>query len=257
MNIDRKKLIEFACEQYGKVKGHRSYALTPETKAALGALVGAVIERRKAEGRHYSDDHPYCAEEITALIQRLDDAGINILQKRPGEAPKLPELWEHPLTAEPLPPPKTPDERAILAKHDPELLALLDEFEMRPYATTQKLRAAEAHRQALAAIPYGPSEHKTNKFVSGTATEQAALMKSDPVLAEFLRRESQPVSIPIFGKNKNMTIEGKLIRDPAIAATVRVAQRIYEDCREQDRLAAREQHAAADAALKKLDAEAA
>ena len=82
-------------------------------------------------------------------------------------------------------------------------------------------------------------------------------MKRDPLLAEFYQQEAKDVEIPIFGKNKNMTVAGKLAKDPSTAALVQLAQRIHENCLAEDKLAAQQQRAAAEETLKRLEGAAA
>jgi hypothetical protein len=78
--------------------------------------------------------------------------------------------------------------------------------------------------------------------------------KRDPDLAKFYQQEAQPVSIPIFGQNRNLTVAGQLAKDPSTNALVKVAARIYENWREQDKAAAEQARAAAEATLKRLEA---
>jgi hypothetical protein len=152
---------------------------------------------------------------------------------------------------------ETPDERVVLAKTDPELLQLLDELDARPYATINKLRQAEAQRQAIMAIPYGEKEHQLNPFKNDNQTARAQFMKRDPELAAFYEREAKDVEVPIFGRHRNMTIEAKLLRDPSTAALVRVAEQIARQWNAEDVATAKEQRAAAELALKKLEGAAA
>jgi len=36
-------------------------------------------------------------------------------------------------------------------------------------------------------------------------------MKRDPELAKFYQAKAKPVEIPLFGKNRNLTIAGRLV----------------------------------------------
>jgi hypothetical protein len=250
---ERKKLLSFALQALNKCKNPRSYALNDDSKDALAALAAAVFEQRKAAGRTPMDQ-PTAQPEMIALIEKVAAAGVNLFQQR-GEEKQLPKLWVNPLTNEPLRMPKTPDERAVLARLDPELLELLDELEVRPYATTRKLREREAYHEALKSIPYGSTEHAVNPFRFKNETDKARFIKNagSPELIEFVKGESLDVSIPIFGRQKNMTIEGRLMKEPATAATVKIAQQIHSSWMSQDRIQATEQRAAAEAQLKKLE----
>jgi hypothetical protein len=71
-------------------------------------------------------------------------------------------------------------------------------------------------------------------------------------LAEFYQEEARPVEIPIFGRNRNMTVANKLTEDPSTSALVQLAERIHEHWQAADKATALEQRAAAEEALKKL-----
>jgi hypothetical protein len=157
------------------------------------------------------------------LIARLNAAGCNLLQRRPGDAKKLPKLWVNPISGQPLPPPKTPDEKGVLAKHDPELLQWFEELEKHPYKTVAAHKAAEAQRQALESLQYGADEHGMNVFLGDNETAKGEFVKRDPELAKFYQYEAQPVEIPIFGKNRNQTVIARLAKNPSTAALVQVA----------------------------------
>jgi hypothetical protein len=102
-------------------------------------------------------------------------------------------------------------------------------------------------------IPYGESEHVVNPFRTDDQTSQAIYTKNaSPALVEFCRYEAKPVEIPLFGKNRNVTLEGQLAKDPATFALLKVAQSIHEQWVAEDRAAAQQQRAEAEAALKKL-----
>src|SRR5262249_19870863 len=158
-------------------------------------------------------DEPSATDEMVEVIKKLAAVGCNILQSRPNDKKPLPQLWTNPITGQPLSPPKGPDERSLLAKHDPELLHWFDELEKHPYKTVMQHRDAEADRHALASVPYDAETHATNVFRSNNKTAQDAFVKRDPALAAFYRAEAAEVSLPLFGNNRNQTITGKLAKD--------------------------------------------
>jgi hypothetical protein len=116
------------------------------------------------------------------------------------------------------------------------------------------LREREAQREALAKIPYSSEQHETNPFRRNDKTAQAQFVKRDPEVAKFYESEAKDVEIPLFGRGRNLTLEDKLTKDPDTFATIKVAQQIFESCREQDRIAAQEQRKQAELALAKLEA---
>jgi|SRR5262249_29086483 len=257
MENERRGAEDFALRAYKEMKLNRAYARTTQTVTTLGVLWRAMAQRRAAEGRNQPDAVPSPWQEFFGIIEKLNAAGCNLLQQRPGDEKPLPKAWTNPITGQPLPPPKTPDERGVLQRTDPELLQLLDELEKRPYATINKLREAEAQRQAIEAIPYGEKEHQVNPFRGDNKTAQGQFQKRSPTLARFYEAEARDVSIPIFGRQKNMTVEAHLLKDPSTAALVQIAEQIARQWNAEDVATAKEQRAAAELALKKLEGAAA
>jgi hypothetical protein len=103
------------------------------------------------------------------------------------------------------------------------------------YGTLAKMQDAEAQRKSLAEIPYTEAEHQLNPFLGDNETAKAEFTKRDPDLAKFYQEEAQPVELPIFGKNKNQTVVGKLAKDPSTAALVQLAGQIYEQWQAADK----------------------
>ena len=127
MQDDPKKLrlsaMKFAEEAYSKVKNNRSYALTPQAKVGLAALARAMFEKRIAEGRSESDK-PTSWQEFFDIIEKINRAGANLLQKRPGDPKPPPKPWVDPVTGVALPNPwLTKDLKAqtLLQQRDPDL----------------------------------------------------------------------------------------------------------------------------------------
>ena len=244
---------EDAYQQLPKTIGYiRTYALDDTSKKALAILAEAMSQMRAAQGRNKPDSVPSPWAEFHGIIKSLADAGCNLLQQRPADASPLPKPWVNPITGEPLPAPTTPDEKAILAKQDPELMRWFDELTKHPYAAVAKYNEAEAQRQTLSSIQYGEKEHKLNPFRGDNQTAQGEFVKRDPELAKFYEVEARPVEIPIFGKNRNQTVVGRLSKNPSMAALVQVAARIHEQWNAEDRLSAEAARKAAEATLKKL-----
>jgi hypothetical protein len=258
MNSDRMNLLKLALESYTRLKHHRFYALTPEAKNTLAVFASALAQKRAAEGRSNSDQ-PSMREEMAQLIEKIAAAGVNLLQKRPGDAPPLPKPWTDPVTGAALPNPfdrSAPDLKAqtILGKRDPTLAEHYRQMAADPYGTLAKYQDDEAERKALLAIPYDENVHKLNPFLGTNETAKADFVKRDPDLAKFYQEEAHPVEIPLFGKNRNLTIGGRLAKDPATFALLKVAQRIHEQWNAEDKATLTQQRAEADAALRKLDA---
>jgi hypothetical protein len=87
-----------------------------------------------------------------------------------------------------------------------------------PYGTLAKMQDEEVERQSLGGIPYDGEIHKLNPFLGNNATTQAEFVRRDPELAKFYKTESVPVTIPIFGAQRNLTVESKLFKDAKAAA---------------------------------------
>jgi|SRR5262249_25774043 len=126
-----------------------------------------------------------------------------------------------------------------------------------PYKTVAEHNATEAKRQTLSTIEYGEAQHKLNPFLGDNETAKAEFVKRDPELAKFYEGEARPVSIPIFGRNRNQTVIGRLTKDPRMAALVQIAARIHENWLAEDRLTAQAQRKAAEETLKRLEGQAA
>lgn len=249
---ERLNALTFGVSAYEKMPHHRSYALDEQAKAALAALARAMFQRRAAEGRADMDGKPPSShQEFFGIIERLNEAGCNLLQRKPNDAPPIPKPWTNPIDGSALAPPKTPDERAVLAKTDPELLQWFDRMAKSPYKAVAEMREAEAQRQSLMSVVYGQTEHQLNPYRGSNETAKGEFMKRDPLLAKFYEEEARDVELPIF-KNKNLTVIGKLAKDPSTASLVQLAERIHDQWQAADKATALEQRAAAEEALKKL-----
>ena len=248
----RRTARDFALKVYADTKFNRSYALTPESTMMLSALAAAMAQHRKAEGR--DKDDLYAEKPFQWLINYLSQAGCNVLQQRPTDPKPLPKPWLDPITNAPLPPPKGPDERGILQRTDPDLLDWYDKLEKSPYKAVADHLEQEAFRKGLAGIPYGLSEHEHNPFRGKDETAKNLLAKRDPELAKFYQEEAKPVSIPLFGRDRDLTIGGRLTKDPVSNAVVQIAEQIHKTWVNDDRATAQAQRAAAEATLRKLEA---
>jgi hypothetical protein len=98
--------------------------------------------------------------------------------------------------------------QTLLTQRDPELAAHYKAMAADPYGTLAKYHDAEAARVIMEQIPYGETEHSVNPFRTDDQTAQARFIKNAPPgVVEFCRNEAKPVEIPLFGKNKNLTVE--------------------------------------------------
>jgi hypothetical protein len=258
--ITRSNLTKVALEAYRTLKHNRAYALTSDSQNVLAAFAAAIVQKRAAEDRTNSDN-PTVREEIVQLIQALSNSGCNVLQVRPSDAPPTPRPWVDPVSGEQLRNPfaKGSEDlkaQSILERRDPALAKHLKSMAADPYGTIAALIDAEVERQSLSSVPYDESIHKLNPFAGDNKTLQSEFVRKDPMLAAFYREEAKPVEIPVFGARKNLTIEGRLIRDPQAAAVLRVAKAIQRQWLEADRQQAIEQRAAAQKEIERLQAQA-
>jgi hypothetical protein len=236
---------------------HRHYALDEDAKNVLTAIASAVFSKRAADGRTDSEK-PNAREEFAQVIQALADAGCNLLQSRPSDPEALPKPWVDEVTGAQLPNPfakATADltAQAILMKRDPALAQHLKAMADDPYGTLAKLQDEEAERQALASIPYDDKIHQLNPFLGDNLRAQDEFVKRDRELAKFYKEEARPVEIPLFGKNRNLTLEGRLYRDPHAASVLKVGAALSRQWLESDRQAAGEQRAKAEAEIARLE----
>jgi hypothetical protein len=251
----RQGALNFALKAYKNLKGHRAYALNDESKNTLAVLARALLDKRKAEDRHDMDGTPGSMKEMIDLLTKLDDAGLNLRQRRAHAPTPIPELWVDPVTKQPLPPPKGLAERSLLAKIAPDLLQHFDVMEREPYAHIQKLRDEEAQRKVIDAIVYDESAHNpaVNPYLSDNLTAKSNFEKSaSPELVEFCKREAVPVTLPLFGPDRNMTVQAKLSKNPDTNAIMQIADGIWRQWSFEDMENAKQQKAAAEATLRKF-----
>ena len=85
------------------------------------------------------------------------------------------------------------------------------------YGTIAQMQDDEARRARLNAIEYSKEDHASNPFIHGSLTKQSRLTSLSPELAEFFKTEARPVELP-FGPGGNMTMRGKIARNPKLKA---------------------------------------
>jgi len=254
--LERKNLMTFGVNAASKLKDPRNkYANNDQAKIVLGC-VGKALKEDRAERNLVDDDEPTAESIMVVHLGHFDKAGCNLTQRRPETEEKpLPKLWLNPITQQPLPAPKSPDERAILAKHDPQLLELLDEMEARPYATTLRLRQAEEKREMLKKISYSETEHLANPWRTGNRKLQDEIVRrGPPELVAFYQREARDIELPLFGPNRNLTILGKIARDyPDTWELIQRAEKIHAQWTAEDKAAAEQARQRAEAELRRLE----
>jgi hypothetical protein len=159
------------------------------------------------------------------------------------------------VTGQSLPPPTDITGKTLLRKFDPALADHYDAMERDPYGHIQSLREAEAKHKALAAAKYDESMHQVNPWRTGSRLSQDEVVRRGPAeLVAFCQREAADVEVPLFGQNRNITILGKVASGDADSyKLIESAQRIHADWREQDKAAAQEQRAKAEATLRQLE----
>src|SRR4029453_13122815 len=113
---------------------------------------------------------PSSHQEFFGIIEKLNQAGVNLLQKRPSDPPPVPKPWLDPVTGEALPNPwKTKNLKAqsVLEQRDPQLAAHFKAMAEDPYGTLAKMQDDEAQRQSLSSVAYGEAEGRLNVFCGG------------------------------------------------------------------------------------------
>ena len=73
-------------------------------------------------------------------------------------------------------------------------------------------------------IRYGPDEHMLNPYIGDNLQAINEFIKRDSELAAFYKQETKPVSLPLFGPNRNLTVEGRLYRDPHAASVLKISR---------------------------------
>src|SRR4026208_1727355 len=107
--ITKEKCGQLGREHWRKLNGNRSYAGTPDVDIGIGAIAFAWYE----DGGSFASHEPDEAETFDKFLSNPPEVRPKAPppRKNRGEPQKLPQLWTHPLTNQPLPPPKGPDER--------------------------------------------------------------------------------------------------------------------------------------------------
>jgi len=82
----------------------------------------------------------------------------------------------------------------------------------------------EVKRESLGAIPYGPDEHRLNPYIGGNLQAINEFIERDSELAAFWKQEAEPVSLPLFDPNRNLTVEDRLYRDPHAASVLKISR---------------------------------
>ena len=72
-----------------------------------------------------------------------------------------------------------------------------------------------------------------------------------PELASFYRWEAQPVTLPLFGEQRNHTIHDHLTKDPDVNAILQLGKTIHAQWTYEDVESAKQQRAAAEETLRK------
>jgi hypothetical protein len=67
-------------------------------------------------------------------------------------------------------------------------------------------------------------EHRLNPYIGGNLQGINEFIMRDPELAAFYKQKAEPVSFPLFGPNRNLTIEGRLYRDPHTASVLKISR---------------------------------
>jgi len=78
--------------------------------------------------------------------------------------------------------------------------------------------------ESLGVIPYGPDEHRLNPYIGCNLQAINQFIKRAFELAAFYKQETKPVSLPLFGPNRNLTVEGRLYRDPHAASVLKISR---------------------------------
>ena len=63
-----------------------------------------------------------------------------------------------------------------------------------------------------------------NPYIGGNLQAINEFIKRDSELAAFYKQEAEPVSLPLFGPNRNLTVEGRLYRDPHAASVLKISR---------------------------------
>ena len=245
--------------------GNRGYALTEDSMRALVALLRSVLSlnANKVEQPHFVE-----------LIKRTSASGAPSLTqgwKADAQAPPTPVVWRDAVTGLPLKNPflDPPDRagQAVLLERDP---ALAEHFQLsaaNPYLLAAKQADEAAHRAEVAAMTYGPEDHKGNPWRSNdpaSAKLQAIFAANQPPLAtKVFKEEAAPISLPWSSASTDRTASGRIMKSlgdqpvPGIsggADLIELAGLYDNSIRQTERVAAENDASAASARARALAA---
>ena len=63
-----------------------------------------------------------------------------------------------------------------------------------------------------------------NPYIGGNLQAINQFIKRAFELAAFYKQETKPVSLPLFGPNRNLTVEDRLYRDPHVASVLKISR---------------------------------
>jgi hypothetical protein len=243
-----KARVQAAYSKHGRA---RSYAVTPDAKRFLVWLWMAAEK--------LSPDNPDKMFEWS-LEKLADDCGVNVLQPKPPNEVKPPEMWKD-IWNRDLPNPfdkASPDLKAqsLLTQRDPELAKWLKAFALSPYSALCEWKDNEAAILKKKAMSYDAGTHQVNVFANSTSseTDKAAFLKNaPPEVVERCKWEARPIEFP-GAQNFNLTAQSKIASVPRLSALWDAMVEQEREYVTAEKATLRQQRSEAEARLKALEA---
>lgn len=227
-------------ETLRKIPDCRYWAPSEQEVEGLAVFGASWLEERVENGQKYAPN------EFEKLMEQLVQANPSLRRPKLEEPVQVPKPWLNPITGQPLGLPKTPDEKAVLARRDFTLLKLMEDLEKKPYQTVLRLQEEKERAARLAAIKYGEAEHKTNPFLHETNQSRLAeFVKQDPERAQVFEWEAKTkISLPWLNGSHDPDGMGRLVRAGLGKYAARASELMRQRAAEQAAVAKAEMEAA-------------
>ncbi|HZS19171.1 MAG TPA: hypothetical protein VFA51_14680 [Candidatus Udaeobacter sp.] len=191
-------------------------------------------------------------------LDQFFDCGVNCLQPPLPELPKAPEPIKD-VFGNPLPNPHVTGDlqgQTILMQHSPTLASFYKNLAESPWQAWKAWEDEKARIEQIRRFTYNSEIHAVNPYADPKAskTQLAKFEKEHPDwMTERCKAEAQPIAFPFRNtKNFNLTIAGKIARNPIIGPLFAEMQQLETDYVEQAKRDAQREIEEARAKLEKM-----
>ncbi len=236
MNPVVEKYKGYAKRALSNLKNSRAFALTADGEIELAFIFYSFAEANGAS-----------VEKFSQWLESNRQKFPQLFQARPDITPLI--LPTDKLTGKPIDNPYSTNDHAAIAALEKSNSRLTTALKRRKDGISCAVLEQEARELAdakfVCEMRYGPEEHGQNPWVQKSGGGIKAIQESNPVLADFLKAESKPITslnpfAPTAG-SQNLTAQGKMIREePEHATALKRAGELHQKALEAARFEAQE-----------------